>query len=138
MDREITIERVCSCKSLSGASALTYHIGNRGDGGLLIRVFESSGRGLFCKDWVPVSQVETLLSDHQKQFSSKALGPLYKGKSANSCGFLMAALLEEGLVVEPAGKGNGFALGGAVTGGVGGTDGVTGNVTVDPGQVGGE
>jgi hypothetical protein len=114
MNEGIEIERIGACNTLSGASALTYHVGNAGDGGLLIRLYGNSGRGLFCKEWVSLRDIDTLLSEYREPFSSKALYPVFKGKSANSAGFLMAVLLKEGLVIEPKGSGNGFARGNSV------------------------
>lgn len=133
------IVRSGTCKSLSGGSTLTYNIGFNEEKGLMICVAENSGHGLFNKDWVSLREVETLLAETQEPFASKALSPVFKGKSANSSGFLMAALLKEGLVVEPTSKGNRFVLADLAGGMAGGSDEVPPDgVTVDTWKAGEE
>lgn len=133
------VERIGTCKSLSGGSTLTYHIGNDEEKRLMIRLMGNSGHGLFCKEWVCLGDIQTLLSVYREPFSSKVLYPVFKGKSANSSGFLMAALLNEGLVIEPSGKGGGFVLRRSETSQEGGNYEVTpGSVAADQGQVGEE
>jgi hypothetical protein len=138
MNKEIGIKRVGTCQSLSGGSTLTYHIRSNEEKGLMISLIENSGKGLFSKDWVSLGEVEALLSVYIEPFSSKALIPVYKGKSANTSGFLMAALLKEGLVVEATGKEYGFALGKSMTSQIDGSEAETTpySVTADLEQAG--
>ncbi|MBJ6802067.1 hypothetical protein [Geomonas propionica] len=141
MNKEIKIERVGTCQSLSGRSTLTYNIGCNEEKRLMISLVGNSGKGLFNKDWIFLGEVETVLAEYREPVSSKALYPLYKGKSANSSGFLMAALLKEGLVVEATGAENRFAFGKSVTSKVDGTEAAATtpcSVPPDPGQVGEE
>lgn len=126
-----------TCKSLSGDSTLTYSIGHDKTQGMIIRIMGNSGPGLFCKDWVSIEEIERLLSNCRKPFSSRVLSSVYKGRSANSSGFLMAALLEEGSVIQVTGKGNSFMLGRSLRDMEEGVDEeVSGNIPVDLGWVG--
>lgn len=104
------VEKSGLCKSLSGGGTLTYHIGGDDDKGQMVRLYQNSGTGLFSKDWVSFDEIHTLLRGYQEPFTSQALSPLFKGKSANSAGFLMAVLLKEGVVVEATGRKCGFVL----------------------------
>jgi hypothetical protein len=97
---EIRIVKVASCPSLSGRSTLTYHIGSK-DTEIYIRIFENSEGGLFSKDWVSMDLIEL---STETPITSSSLQGLFKGKSSNSPGFIMAVLKKEGLIKSPVGK----------------------------------
>ena len=96
---QIQVVRSGACPSLSGRSTITYDIGTLGDS-QQIRISGNSGGGLFCKEWVAVADVQPLLSGNPS-VTSKTLQPLYAGKSANSPGFLLAAIVKEKLCNNP-------------------------------------
>lgn len=96
---QIHVERTASCPSLSGRSTITYDIGTMGDT-QYIRLSGNSGGGLYCKEWVSMADVQALLSG-SPSVTSKTLQPIYAGKSANSPGFLLAALVKEKLCNVP-------------------------------------
>lgn len=89
------ILKIEQCKSLSGGSLLTYHIGSNDEGDIYVRLYENSGGGLFSKQWIPLVAIEGLLEGN---IASRTLRPLYEGKSINSPGFVLAVLLHEALV----------------------------------------
>ncbi len=70
---------------------------------LLIRVTTCTGGGFFSKEWVSLSAIRSAL---QKSKSATAilLFPLFKGKSVNTPGYLLAALRAEKLIQPLPGK----------------------------------
>lgn len=95
----IRILKISTCPSLSELSTLTYHVGSNGND-ILIRVFENSSSGYFCKDWVSLAVVLEIFDKQltDKPLTSFAIRSVYAGKSINSPGFLFAALKKEGFV----------------------------------------
>ena len=94
---EVRVIKTATCKSLSGMSDLTYHLGVDAESNLLLRVFANSSSGYFSQEWVPFSAIQPILSTYP-HITSFSLRSLYVGKSTNSPGFLLAALKAEGLV----------------------------------------
>lgn len=82
------------CPSLSGRSDLSYKIGCKGKE-VFLCLAGNSGGGKFNKEWVPLAQI---LSSEETQITSGSLRTIFKGKSANSAGFMLAVLVAEGLV----------------------------------------
>ena len=90
--------KTATCPSLSGKTTLTYEIGANG-AEILARVTRSSGSGTFSKDWVALSRIHAALEKNgAKPITLATLGPLFRGLSANTAGFLLAVLKHEGLV----------------------------------------
>ena len=92
----VRILKTGTCPSLSGKSKLTYEIGAGSASEICVRVTKNTGAGMFSKAWVALDQVHRLVND--KPITSTTLGPLFKGGSANSAGFLLAVMKNEGLV----------------------------------------
>jgi len=59
-----------------------------------IRHTGNAAGGIFCKDWISMLDIQQLLSGNPS-ITSKTLQPVFAGKSANSPGFLLAALVHE-------------------------------------------
>ena len=92
----VPVLKTDTCPSLSGKSKLTYEIGAGSASEICVRVTKNTGAGMFSKAWVALDQVHKLVND--KPITSTTLAPLFKGGSANSAGFLLAAMKHEGLV----------------------------------------
>jgi hypothetical protein len=92
-EEEIKVVRTASCLSLSGRSTISYEFGSLGDS-QYIRLSGNSAGGIFCKGWLAMADIQPLLSGNP---SSKTLQAVYAGKSTNSPGFLLAALVHENL-----------------------------------------
>ena len=90
----IEIVKIGHCNSLSGKSSLTYHVGQR-ENQIYIQIHENSNGGFFCKEWV---SLEHLGVEDQKPISSDSIQAVFQGKSANTDGFLLEVLLNEGFV----------------------------------------
>ena len=96
----LRILRKESCPSVSGRSTLTYHIGVDDFGIVHLRIFANTGKGMWCKGWIPMSAIHELLGEasQDKTLTSGSLHALFMGKSVNTAGFLLAVLKNEGLI----------------------------------------
>ncbi len=87
-----------TCRSLSGASDLTYHLGCDDQDNLYIRLWSNSAGGLHSKHWFSLARIlERLIVNEEKPITSSTLRPVCPG-SMNNGGFILAALRHEGLV----------------------------------------
>ena len=87
-----------NCPSRSGKSKLTYLIGADSDSEIHFRIHGNTGNGFFNNDWIPLETILELLGKSGGAFTSFTLHPLLKGKSNNTPAFLIASLLEEGII----------------------------------------
>ena len=110
---QISVVTINTCSSLSGRSELTYHVGCNADGDIHFRVAANTGSGQFNADWVALSLIDKLLSEHPatKPMTSGALRTVFRHRSSNSPAFLFAALMAEGLVKASTEKDLGYLLG---------------------------
>lgn len=84
--------------SLSGRTNITYHVGVRGKDEICFRIWATSGKGVFSKEWVCASAIQKELGQH-KLLAAPTLLPVFAvGRSVNTAGFLLAVLKHEGLV----------------------------------------
>ena len=91
--------KTTTCPSLSGKSKLTFEVGCDEASSIYVRISKNSGTGYFSKDWITWDRVLKLLRTLAgTPVTSYSLRPLYEGLSVNTAGFLLAALLKEGLV----------------------------------------
>jgi hypothetical protein len=108
-DAGIRILKVADCPSLSARSKLTYEIGCKfadaegvrtSDPEILFRVTTNSGKGFFSDAWINAEQIAKVFEKKGgTSITSSTLSCLFRGKSTNSSGFLLAILKAEGLVV---------------------------------------
>lgn len=99
---DVRILKVAQCPSVSGKSTLTYHIGCTEAGDIHLRIHANTAAGFFSQEWLSLDAIEDALTG--SHFTSMALQPLFKGKSQNNAAFLLAILLQEGLVGLAEGK----------------------------------
>ena len=109
----IRILKIGTCSTLSGRSELTYHLGCDAESEIHFRVVQNSGNGQFNANWVSLSVIEKLLTQHpaDKPMTSRVMQPVFRGKSSNSPAFLFGSLTAEGLVKAGEGKDSGYLLG---------------------------
>ena len=63
------------------------------DNELYLRLLANGSGGLFSKDWISLSKIESVLEVQPTTgFTSGVFRPLFKGASANNAGFLAAVL----------------------------------------------
>ena len=85
-----------TCKSSSGQSTLTYNIAKVGSD-IQFQVEANTGTGYFSKEWISLKDIQEVITK-DKPFTSTVLYPLFQGKSINTPAFMLAVLLNEGLV----------------------------------------
>jgi hypothetical protein len=96
--QDIRILKIGSCESVSRKSTLTYHVGCRADGEIHLRIYANTAAGFFSQEWLPLKEINQVLSMAGGHFTSFALQSLFRGKSQNNTAFLLAVLQSEGLV----------------------------------------
>ena len=106
LDDSMHVLSTGTCETLSGSSKLTYHIGSMPDGEIYLRVHGNTGGGFFSQEWIALQDILTALEKRPdgKPITSILLNPLFKGRSANTPGFMMAVLLHEKVVRSMQGK----------------------------------
>ena len=96
---EIEILATRKTRTTSGKSQLTWHSGKNVEGDQYIRIWVNSGNGYFSNQWIPVTEIVEILEEHNSvPFSSIIFSDLYLGRSANNCPFLVAVLLDAGML----------------------------------------
>ena len=95
---EPRIVKIAVCPSLSERTSITYHLGCRDNDEISFRIWNTSGKGVFSKEWVYASDIQKVLDQHQL-LNATTLLPVFKvGRSVNTAGFLLAVLKYEQLV----------------------------------------
>jgi hypothetical protein len=79
---------------------LEYHIGITDPADIQFRLFGNTAAGIFSKEWVRLDDVVQAFkrAPNDKPLTSHLLNTVYQGRSTNSSGFLLAAMLNEGLI----------------------------------------
>jgi hypothetical protein len=105
------ILQTAKCETVSGKSQLTYNIAQDENGQVMIRIAANTGGGFWSKEFVAVAAIVNLLESlpNDQPVTSVHLFQLFVGKSQNTPGFLLAALLNEGLL-KPSGKKRQYAM----------------------------
>ncbi|MBK9440759.1 MAG: hypothetical protein IPN53_05330 [Comamonadaceae bacterium] len=91
------ILKVANCLSLSGRSTLGYAIGCDESNAIHLSLRSNSAAGMFSKNWVAFLDIAEALVRADRVTSFK-LAEVYPSTSRNNPGFMLAVLLEEGLV----------------------------------------
>ena len=92
----------------SGKTSLIYHFGCNQENQVFIRIVENSGGGFFSEEWVALDATLATLDKAPHPITAVPLIRLFKGKSVNTPGFLLAVLKHEGLVKLLEGKVRGY------------------------------
>jgi len=99
----VQVIRRSSCPTLSGKSTLHYEVGLDAKQTPLFRITACNGGGFFSKEWVSLPAIRSALQK-SKSITSILLFPLFKGKSVNTPGYLLAVLRAEKLIQPLPGK----------------------------------
>ncbi len=96
----LKIIQTAKCPTVSNKATLTYHVAIDDKKNILIRIYSNSGGGYFSNEFVPLSKLTSILSDvpPDQTITSINLIPLFKGLSVNTPGYLLAALVSEGIL----------------------------------------
>ena len=106
LDDSISVVKTATCETLTRKSRLTYQIGTLPDGEVYLRIHKNTGNGFFSREWIALSDIQKTIRKIPagKPVTAIVLSDLFQGRSVNSPGFLLAALVEEKLLVPMQGK----------------------------------
>ena len=105
----INVTKSAETTSLTGTGVLGYEIGSDEAGETHYRITANNAGGFFSQEWVSWPAIYGVCNGHT-QITSILFRALFKGKSVNTAGFLMAVLQQEGLVQRVPGKTRLYAL----------------------------
>jgi hypothetical protein len=110
----ITIIKKATSKNLQGTATLTYHIGLDDNSALYWKIHANSGNGMFSSEWVVFADIQKALADWPDELpvTSTTLRPLLTG-SVNTSSFLLATLVNEGILQQVPDKKRHYQLGDA-------------------------
>jgi hypothetical protein len=89
-----------TCPTSSGKSNLGYQIGVDDSGAIQLRVSSNDGGGFFSNEWISYPDIQAAIEAWPKDqgITSITFRKIFRGKSANTPGFLIAVLCAEGLL----------------------------------------
>jgi len=97
---EVRIVKTATCASVSGKSQIKYDVGCAPDAEIHLRISANTGNGAFSQEWVPLRAVRKAFAGASPgEITSHHLRELYAGRSVNTPPFLLAALVNEGLLL---------------------------------------
>lgn len=98
----LRVLKSASCPTLTGTSELSYHIAVNAEEVLYLKLSSNTGSGHFSDEWIAYNDAKSAFP--LGPTSSIPLRKLFKNKSLNSSGFLLAILLNLGIVEPVPGK----------------------------------
>jgi hypothetical protein len=106
LDNSMNVVKTSTCETLTRKSKLTYQVGTLPDGEVYVRIHKNTGNGFFSNEWIALSDIQKTIAKIPagKPVTAIVLGDLFQGRSVNTPGFLLAALVEEKLLVPIQGK----------------------------------
>jgi hypothetical protein len=95
-----------TCPTSSGKSTLGYQIGVDDSGVIQLRVSSNDGGGFFSNEWISYHDIQAAINDwpEDQGMTSMTFRKIFRGKSANTPGFLIAILVAENLLEPMADK----------------------------------
>ena len=87
-----------TCPTLSRKSKLSYELGQDATKAFHYRIVSCDGGGFFSPEWIAWTAIQAAIKKSVGPLTSLCLRPLFEGKSVNTSGYLLAALVAEGLL----------------------------------------
>lgn len=95
---EIVVDYEAECDSLTGRSVLTFQAGHDPQTNEpKLRIARNTGRGMFCRDWAPVENIDAILAKADP-LTARVFNEVHPGRSTNTGGFILAILKDLGVV----------------------------------------
>ncbi len=96
----VQILKEANCPTSSGKSILGYQVGTDDSGAIYLKVASNDGGGYFSNEWIAFSAIQAAITDwpEDQGVTSMTFRKIFRGKSANTPGFLIAVLCAEGLL----------------------------------------
>jgi hypothetical protein len=97
---DVKLLSTAKCTSISGRGEVRYSIGVLGDD-IHIKLVGSGGGGQINNAWIPFADILELLDNQAGagSFTSAIFNPIFTNVSSNNCGFTLAVVLKEKLVL---------------------------------------
>ena len=101
LDENMTVVKTGTCDTITKKSKLTFQIGTLPDGEVYFRIHKNSGNCFFSREWIALADIRKTLGKVPvgKPVTAFVLDPLFKGRSVNTPGFLLAVLVHEKLLI---------------------------------------
>ena len=87
-----------TCPTISRKSQLSYELGQDAAKAFHYRIVSCDGGGFFSPEWIAWTAIQAAIKKSVGPLTSLCLRPLFQGKSVNTSGYLLAALVAEGLL----------------------------------------
>jgi hypothetical protein len=89
-----------NCPTSSGKSILGYQVGTDDSDTIFLKVASNDGGGYFSNEWIAFTDIQAAITDwpEDQGVTSMTFRKIFRGKSANTPGFLIAVLCAEGLL----------------------------------------
>jgi hypothetical protein len=102
----VQVLKEANCPTSSGKSILGYQVGTDDSGAIFLKVASNDGGGFFSNEWICFTDIEAAVTDwpEDQGITSMTFRKIFRGKSANTPGFLIAVLCAEGLLEPMADK----------------------------------
>jgi hypothetical protein len=99
-DAAIQVLKETTCPTSSGKSTLTYQVGVDESGAIHLKVSSNDGGGFFSNEWIAFAGIQAALEawPDDQGITSMTFRKIFRGKSSNTPGFLIAVLCAEGLL----------------------------------------
>lgn len=97
MEEQIRVLKTASCVTVSGRSKIEYTIGCDHSKTIYLRIAGNTGRGIFSRAWIPITQFVPFLTK-EEVVTAKMMRSAFDGMSVNTLGFIIAALIREGFL----------------------------------------
>jgi hypothetical protein len=99
-DAAIQVLKETTCPTSSGKSTLTYQVGVNESGAIHLKVSSNDGGGFFSNEWIAFADIQAALEawPDDQGITSMTFRKIFRGKSSNTPGFLIAVLCAEGLL----------------------------------------
>jgi hypothetical protein len=88
------------CPTSSGKSILGYQVGIDDSGAIYLKVASNDGGGFFSTEWIAFTDIQVAIEawPEENGITSMTFRKIFRGKSANTPGFLIAVLCAEELL----------------------------------------
>ena len=96
----VQVLKEANCPTSSGKSILVAQVGTDDSGAIYLKVASNDGGGFFSNEWIAFTDIQAALQTwpEDQGITSMTFRKIFRGKSANTPGFLIAVLCAEGLL----------------------------------------
>ena len=95
-----------NCPTSSGKSILGLQVGTDDSGEIYLKVASNDGGGFFSNEWIAFTDIQAAIEawPEDQGITSMTFRKIFRGRSSNTPGFLIAVLVAEGLLAPMVGK----------------------------------